>query len=495
MTSAKSEDFKSKVLQGTLWSAIQMWGMRLVSFAVFFILARLLSPADFGLVALASVYIAFISVFVEHGFAAAIIQRDEVDAYHLDTAFWSGLTFAMIFSLASVAFAVLIGNVMDEPQIVGPIRWLSLSFILIALTSVQQALLRRDLEFRELAVRNMIATAAGGGVGVAMAFQGWGVWSLVSQMLVTRAVGVIVLWQLCDWRPGRRLSRRHFDDLFHFNIHVVGAKIIAFFSRRADDFLIGIFLGTVALGFYTIAYRTLTLLTQLLVQAANAVALPAFSRLQHQRPQLISTFHKATQYSSAVAFPLFLGVAALAPEVVPLVYGQQWGASIPVVRILMLVGALHAITFFHGAAITAVGHPEWRLRLMILTTVLILIGFWIAMPWGISAIAAAYVIGNYLVFPLELIYTQRLVGLEIAPYLRRFIPIITACCAMLAAIAIAKRLTAGNLTLLVQFLLYASIGAAAYLSVLWMLIPKLFLDVFRLVRMLRLGKPSRSAAA
>ena len=195
---------KRKFINGTIWSATQMWGMRAIDFLVFLILARLLGPEAFGLIALATVYLAFLSVFIDQGFSDVIIQREEITDRHLDTAFWTGIFIALLLILVSIFAADVVANIFNEPDLAPIIRVLSISFLLMAVRGTQQAILQRNLQFKPLAIRSLLASLIGGVVGIVFALLNFNVWSLVVQYLTAVAVGVLELWKVSDWRPKLR---------------------------------------------------------------------------------------------------------------------------------------------------------------------------------------------------------------------------------------------------------------------------------------------------
>jgi PST family polysaccharide transporter len=168
---------KQEAVRGVVWSAAQKWGVRLISFLVMLILARLILPESFGLVAYATVFISFAQIFVDQGFSDAIVQFPTLEREHLDTAFWISMLTGTILTLASIAASTLIANLFHEPQLSPIIKWLSPIFILSALSSVQQSILRRNLAFKSLTMRSLLATISSGVVAVIMAFLGFGVWS------------------------------------------------------------------------------------------------------------------------------------------------------------------------------------------------------------------------------------------------------------------------------------------------------------------------------
>ncbi|HEX7022670.1 MAG TPA: lipopolysaccharide biosynthesis protein, partial [Trueperaceae bacterium] len=352
---------KEKTLRGLAWTGIQNWGSRALTFVVFLLLARLLTPEDFGVVALATVFIAFAQVFVDQGFAEALIQREDLEPGHLDTAFWANLGLGVLLSALSFVAAPLVATLFDEPKLIAVVRWLSLLFVLRALAGVQAAILTRDFDFRALAFRRLMGVMAGGVLGVVMAVMGFGVWSLVGQQLCGALVEAGVLWWASDWAPGWGLGREYFKDLFSFGINITGTNLLNFANRRSDDLLIGYFLGPVALGYYTVAYRLLLILTDLLANTINQVALPAFARLQKEPKRLLDAFYKATNLASLVAFPCFVGLAVLAPELTRGVFGEKWLPSVPVMQVLALIGILHSVFNLNAPLMVAVGKPSWRL--------------------------------------------------------------------------------------------------------------------------------------
>jgi len=200
---------REQAVKGVVWSGIQNWGSSLLSVGVFLVLARLLDAQAFGLVALASAFTGLMVIFLRQGFSRAIIQRSDLQPGHLDTAFWINIAGGVVLTGAGMALAGLVSSVYGEPQLTPVIRWLSVGFLASALSATQEAVLQRRLNFKGLAMRSLVASLAGGVVGVGMAVSGFGLWSLVGQNLCAGLVGVVVLWRASEWRPGFNVSRKH----------------------------------------------------------------------------------------------------------------------------------------------------------------------------------------------------------------------------------------------------------------------------------------------
>jgi O-antigen/teichoic acid export membrane protein len=425
-------------VRGLAWTMLRSVSSRLVGSLVFVVLARLLDPMAFGTVALASVFVVLLSLLVESGFGEALIQRKEVTASDLDTAFWVSNAMGAGLALLMAAGAGVAGDLLDQPELAPVLRVLSLVLILAALASVPQALLRRELAFREIAIRGVAATLAGGAVGVGMAVAGWGVWSLVGQILANTVVGTAVLWLACSWRPGRAVSRSSLVDLGRFGANVLGARVAFFASRRADDFLIGLVLGPVALGLYAAAYRILLVATEVVIWTIEGVAFPLFSRLHGDRERTARAFYTTTQLCSAVVTPAFLALAVLAPEIIRVVLGRQWTGAVPVLQVLALVGIPHAVTYLNKAVVDAAGRPDLSLRIAALTATVNVLGFAVAVRWGIVAVATSYAVCAYLLVPASVWSVTRVLDVEISRYLRLFVAPVASALAMLVSLVAAR---------------------------------------------------------
>lgn len=474
---------KQKAVKGVVWSALESWGGQAISLVVFFLLARILGPKAFGLVALASIFISFVGMFLDQGFSTAIIQRHELEAGHLDTAFWVNLGISLLLTIFGIFAAGLIANLFDEQQLIPIIRWLSLSFLINGFGSVQNAIFQRNLVFKTLAVRSLVATTLGGVVGVVMAFSDLGVWSLVGKQLVDQLVRVLVLWLASDWRPGFNASAKQFRELFSFGVNMVGIKIINFLNMRADDLLIGYFLGSVELGYYSVAYRLLLVMIQLLTGIVTKVAMPTFSKLQEEPEKLRGAFYTVTQLTSLISFPIFLGMAALAPELISLVFGEKWLPSIRVMQILAFNGIYSSVISFSGIIITAIGKPSLNLKVGAIHSVANVIGFAIAVHWGIIAVASTFVIRGYLLAPIRLFLLKKLVGIELIAYFRQYTAPLAAAVAMLFVILGIKYFLNSLISPYILLAICILTGFFIYTLTVRFIAPKLFQKVLDLVKL------------
>jgi len=414
------EAVRQKASRGIGWSSVQQIANNGMAFVTYGLLARLLPPRDFGLLAFASVFTAFLQLFVDQGIADAVVQRAETRPGHFNAAFWFNMGVSSVLGGCLWLGAGMISAAVHQPGLTSILRWLAPLLVLSALGGIHASILKRRLEFKLLAVQNLVCTMAGGMVAIICAFAGCGVWSLVIQQLTYAALAAIMLWCSEPWRPSFSFSTADFKDLAPFAVHITSSAFLDFFNRRSDDFLIGCFLGPVVLGYYSLAYRLLLTFTRLINSPFNNVAFSAFSRLQEDGAELRRFFDHLTRLTGTIAFPVFLGLAAIAPEFLTTLFGQRWLIAAPVLRVLCFVGILHCVAFVHGALLRAVGRANWQMWFTLGGALTNVIGFYCFVRLGVLYVAGWYVASAYLWLAIDLRMIRSVLGHSTLGYLGRF---------------------------------------------------------------------------
>ena len=482
---------RRQAARGVFWTAAGNWGYQLATLVVFSILANLLTPEAFGLVALASVFVALMKLVEEQGMADALVQREDLEPEHLDTAFWISVGLSVALALILTVGSALLASLVNEPD-VGPIlAWLSVSLILSGFSSVQRAILARELRFASLTLRTLSSVVVGGVVGVAAALAGFGVWALVAQLITLELVGVIALWTASDWRPSLRFSKSHFRELFSFGSSVLGFKLLRFADRRVDNLMVGSLLGATALGFYVVAYRLLNLIINITTSVIGSVAFPVFSRIQSDDDQVRRAYYKAVRQTSVMSFPAFLGLIAIAPEATRLFFGNQWDSSVPVMQVLAVAGLAQSILFVNGVVLKSLGRPGWRLVIMGVSVALLVGAFAIAVQWGIIAVAWALVIVTYLMAPVWLRATHRLVQLSFRKYIAQIGPPLVAS-GVMAGSLFALKVLVDSWLLPWRVTALVAVGMAVYVLALWLIARPMASETLSLVK---LSIPRRESSA
>lgn len=454
---------RQAAVSGMVWTGSRALLNRGLSLISFIVLARLLAPRDYGVVTLANVFVALFSVLASSGYSQALIQREKVDRQDLDTIFWIALATSLGLALLLVGAAWPLAAVFDEPRLRPILQVLSVTFIFIGLGSTHQAVLQRRLAFRTIATANVTANLIATVVGIGFAVLGFGPWALVIQTILTMAITTAIVTVRSGYRPTRYVSLERFRSMFEFSRNSLGTSLLAWLNTRTDDFLIGSFIGSRALGIYTVGYRVVTVLVEVLTLSVRQVAFPTFSRMQGDRVRLLRAYQSATSMCAVVAVPVFLFCAAAAPQIVLFVFGAKWERSIPVMQILCLFGAQHAIASFNYALLTGMGRAKTVFRISLASTALQILGFAIAVRLGIEWVAATFVVRAYLVLPFGLTIAARALDSNVRQTLAGVAAPVVSSLIMAAAVLAVADLGVGQLPQGVALVALAAVGAAVYL--------------------------------
>lgn len=472
---------QKRVARGLLWTLIDTWGGQLLGLVIFVILANLLQVVDFGLVALAAVFVALGQLLSDQGLGDAVIQRRELTRRQLDTAFWAALATGIVLSVAGFLLAGPIAALLKEPRLEQILQVLSLVFVLAALNSIQLALLRRELDFRSLALRRLAAVGVGGVVGIVLAlYFHAGAWALVGQQLASAAMSVVMLWAASPWRPSFSFSAPDFRSLFAYGLNVLGSDLLGFFSRNTDNLLIGVFLGPIPLGFYAVAYRILDTSQVVLVSAARRLVFPSFARLQHDLDRVSRAYLRLARSSSALTLPGYIGLALVAHEAIVVLFGQQWAPSAAAASLLFAIGPVLTVQAFSGAVWNAIGHPEVTLRFRLVSTITNVVGFVIAVLLfrNIVAVAAAFVIRGYLLLPLNIYWMRVYAGVRVRDQLLRLKGVGAATGLMAVAVLGAKFALVGHVHVVILLAAEVVVGVLVFGLGLWLVERSLLKELF-----------------
>ncbi len=460
------------------WTVFQNASRRLMTLVVFLVMARLLEPKDFGLVALAGSAVAFIELFVRIGFAEAIVQREKLEDGHLDTAFWVTVGIGTGLALLAFLLASPVSRWFDSPDMMPVMRWLSLTILLLSLSRVQAAILRRQFRFKELAKRTLIASICGGVVGLAMAFNGMGVWALVAQQLVESTVSLIVLWASSSWRPGLKVSEAHFRDLFGFGISLMGVQAMHFMNQHSGKLIIGFFLGPVAVGLYAIGQRLVLVVQQLSSMTFQTAMFSTFARMQSDIGRLQTTFLTSTRLVVLIVFPIYLFLSIAGPETVVLVFGKQWASSGVIIQYLAFAGLIGSVNIFHDSVFRAAGKPDFSLRVAVVSSLLGVVLILLAVKYGIEAVAFVAIVRTIVVLPYSFYLINRIFPLGMTLVIRQMRAPLIGSVALVLAIVIMRRTFESWSAELVGFLAIALVGFCCYGASIWLVDRKLVMEAW-----------------
>jgi teichuronic acid exporter len=457
------------------WSYVLIGGQVGSSLIVTFLLAKLLGPGAYGLLAMAMVFITVAQVLIQQGLVSAIVQRDNLTDEHLDAAFGVLVIAGVGVGLLAAALSPLWALVNRQPALTPVCLALSPLVVLQGLAIVPEAVLRRELKFRAVAIRTLIAAVLSGVAGVVLALAGAGVWALVAQQLVTSVTSLVVLWVVCPWRPSRRPRLGAIRELWAYSAHSANAGLAMLLSSKADLIFTGFFFGPVATGIYRLAARLPDMLVDVTVRSIQQVSLPSLSRLQRDRAAFATHLAELQHLGAVVGLPVLGALAATAGPLVGLL-GPQWSGTELPLRLLCLYGAANVYGVLLGPALQAIGQPgklaaiAWTRSILGVLT-LAMVGTLMTGDRPVAAAATVALVGvglQLFINALSIWVTvHRVVGASVSRFLAPTVPAALAASAAALVPLAADRLGATDHGPLAGFLLLGSTATLTAGIALW----------------------------
>lgn len=355
-----------RTLKGIFWAYTSNLGGQVLTLVTTTILGRLLVPDDFGLVAFALIFMAFIEAARGFGVNDALIYTSERVEDTADTVFIINVVLGFVQFAIAFLLAPLLLNFIEDPRIVPVTQTLALLTIINGFTQTHDALLQKELEFRRRFLPDMISVLIKGVVSIGMALANYGVWSIVVGTLVGWSARTIAKWLLLKWRPRLRFYMDRARAMWSYGIHVLLSHLMDLLLENADQLLIGVLLGQLQLGYYTIAMKIPEMIISNLSLMLTRVLFPTYARMKSDIAQLTAGFVATTRYTSFVTVPIGLGICAVAPEMVIVVFGEQWAPSIPLVQVLALMQIMLSLPWSAGDVLKAIGRPDISTKLLII---------------------------------------------------------------------------------------------------------------------------------
>jgi O-antigen/teichoic acid export membrane protein len=454
----------SRIRRGLAWKLMSQVGLQASRVVVTIVLARVLTPHDFGIAGMVLVLSAFVIPFADLGMGAALVQRPTLDERDRSTIFWASVGAGAFFSAVGIAASPLVARFYGH-QTIGPLfAVLSLNFLITSLGATHRSLLVRRMDFRSLELRLLVGIVAGAGAGIGLALGGFGAWALVAQDVVGASVSTILLWVLNPWRPRFVFARRSLTDLGGFGLRSLTSESFTRLTQNADNVLIGRFLGAAPLGLYALAYSAMIAPISRLVAPIQEVLYPAFSRLQRDRTVLTRMWLDAMKGVCLLCLPVMFGLIVIAPDFVPTVFGAHWRASAPVLQVLAVVGALQCIQSQNAGVLRALDRTGMLLRLSTISFAVNIAAFAIGLHWGIIGVASGFAIATSLVCTAFTAVVARAIGVSPSTVLANVAGVVAAAAAMGCACVGARELllTESTVGTPLRLVLVVAVGALVF---------------------------------
>jgi len=457
-----------KATSGVAWSAIFQVSRQLLSVLSVSILARHVPPSAYGLIAMAAVLMNFLDTFRDLGTTNALVRETTLTDSLVSTVFWLNCMLGLSTQVALVAVSVPTARFFHEPGLAAVVRALSLVFLINSLAVVPTAMLNREMAFRKINLAGFIGAVAGTTVAITTALHGGGVWSLVFGTLTNNAVNTVACWLFSPCRIRLIFHWKAFQSIASYTLYLSGFNLLNYFSRNADNLIVGRFLGSVPLGFYQMAYNLMTFPLQNFTSVICQVLFPAMARVKEDHARLRAAYIRTCMLIGLFTFPAMLGVAVVAEPFVAVILGKRW---LPVAGLLMVfgpVGMLQSVVSTVGLLYNVTGRTDWMFRWGIFSSLLYVASFFIGLPWGIMGVAVSYAVMNVVLLIPCLMIPFHVVQLRLGEFTGKLWPSLRATLLMSILVALwlagLKRMGVDNG--LIQLVSSVAVGIVSYISLL-----------------------------
>lgn len=463
ITPGESQSLSQRVVQAGFWAFALRIVDRLFSLARTIVLARVLSPDDFGLFGIALLALSALETFTQTGFQAALIQRKEDVRPYLDTA-WTvqairGVALAIILFGIAPYVAIFFG----EPNAAQLLRVLGLSMVFQGLTNIGVVFFQKELEFHKQFMYMFSGTLADFGVAIPAALILHNAWALIFGLLAGNLVRMIASYFVHPYRPRFRLERAKTRELYTFGKWILGSSILVFFLNQGDDILVGKLLGATMLGFYQMAYRISNMPATEITHVISQVTFPAYSKLQDNIPKLREAYLKTLQLTALLSFPIAGLIFILAPDFTKIFLGEQWMPMVPAMQVLALWGLSRSIAATTGSLFNGIGNPRINTWLQLAKLILIAIFIYpLTMLWDITGTALAVAAAALFIDPICVYLVAKILHCKVWDTVKTILLPAISTVIMLLCMTVLNKLTLGITTLAI-FLGYVVFGCGTYM--------------------------------
>lgn len=480
---------RAQALSGFRWSASARLASQVVTWAITVVVIRLLSPSDYGLLAMATVFVGFLAMFSEFGLGAAVVQKGDVEEPLLRRVF--GVILVIHFSLTALLAlaAPLIATFFTEERLVPIIRVLSLQFVLAAFAVIPDALLQRRMEFRNRSLLDLSGAIIGGVTTLAMALAGMGVWALVAGSILSqiwKTIGINWLSPFLHWPD---FSVKGMRSLFRFGGHITATSLLWMFNSQVDILICGKWLGNEVLGFYSVAMHLASLPNQRISGLVNQVAFPTFARMQHDIRKVGANVLLGIRILSFFAFPVLWGISSIAPEIVEVILGAKWGPAVVPLQVLGLIMPLRMVGYFVPVATQAIGRTDILLRNAIWASLIAPPALFIGVNWGgLLGLSLAWLVASPLVFLQAMMRSLPALGLRLGQLATAMSPAAGAGFIMYGAVTVTRHMVTAGHGGALRLCVLIAVGALAYGAVSFGLNRKGTYEVVEMLRSIATAK-------
>lgn len=399
---------KQETVQGVKWSAFEKFAVQGIQFVLGIILARLLSPSDYGIIGMIGVFMAVSQTFIDSGFSSALIRKIDRTEDDYCTTFYFNIVIAIICYAVLFFTAPWIANYFHTPLLRSVIRIMAVSLVINSLMAVQITRLTIDIDFKALSYRSILSTILSGVVGIALAYYGWGVWALVAQSLLSSFVNLVFIWVYCRWLPRRPFSWKSFQNLFSYGIKLLASSLINTLYSNLTTLIIGRKFTATDLGEYSRGTSIPSLPVNNINSALQRVLFPILSRFQNDTPQLMSYYRRYMGMVSLTIFFICCFLAAIGKPLVLVLLTDKWSSCVIYLQLFAFSVMFDHLCIINHTLLLAVGRSDLYLKLELIKKPVFIAILLASIPFGVVGICVSKIITSQVAVMINTYYTGKL---------------------------------------------------------------------------------------
>ncbi|MGL4865416.1 MAG: lipopolysaccharide biosynthesis protein [Cetobacterium sp.] len=473
------KNLKTKVVSSLIWKLLERTGVQGVQFVIQIVLARLLSPKDYGVIAIIMIFIALANVFIQSGFSIALIQKKDTDDVDYSSVFYLSLGLAGVLYIILYICAPTIANFYKMSELVNILRVLSLTLFLGAFNSIQNVFIAKTFDFKKQFFSSLIGIVCSGILGIVLAYEGFGIWTLVYQQLMNQLLICLVLLIIVKWRPKLLFSFERIKKLFIFGSKLLLSSLLDTLYMNLTSLVIGKFYSPSMLGYYNRGNQFPQLIISNFNGAIQSVMFPTLAAEQHNRLRVKEIVRRSIVTSSYIVFPLMIGLIAISEPLIKLLLTDKWLECIPYLRIFCLSYALWPIHTANLQAINAIGRSDIFLKLEIIKKIIGLIILVISLKYGVFAIAIGVLISGILASFINGYPNKKLLDYAYLEQVKDVLPSLILSSIMGVIIMLLSRFNLSNLILILFQIL---VGVTVYLGLSYSLKLECFIYILKTLK-------------
>lgn len=440
-----SDSLKHQAVKGVMWSAVERFSVQGIQFILTIIIARLVLPSDYGLIAMLGIFLAIAQVFVDSGFSNALIQKKDRTETDFSTVFYFNIFISIIIYFLLYISAPYISTFYKEPELSSVTRWIGLNIIISSFSIVQRAKLTINVDFKRQAKASLVAVLVSGAIGIFLAYKGWGVWALVAQTLSNSLLNTLLLWIFAKWIPKWVFSRESFHTLFSFGSKLLLSGLLHTIYINLYSLVIGRRYSSMDVGFYNRAYQFANFPSINIVGIINRVIFPIQCEMQDDNERLKTSFIKYLRMSCFIIFPLMIIMAVLSKPFILLLLTEKWLPAAELLSILCFAYMWYPVMVVNNQILNVKGRSDYFLYAEIIKKIVAITILLITLPFGVRTLCWGIVVYNFFDMAIIIYYTKKVIYIGYLEQVRNIIPLFLLSVLMGGITYLSLYLSEGNL--------------------------------------------------